>query len=261
MTGAVPDVQAGAATVVDGLPSAPTGIPAAVDRLPSAVGIVPQGVGVVPKVVVPDVVGAVPSVVRIVPSVVGTVPDVVGSVPDLIGAVPSVMGTVPDVVGTVPELVGEAPSGRDPDSPSPRVLARQPVDPAQAHVEAQPPVPLPDLAGDTESASVLTVLPGSPASLRQLPVGDADGAAGTRRPGAVRAIAGVTDSTAPSTPYSPVDTGPGTQQAGPPPSGSGPVATLPATAGWQPAARFRSISPHGDVEPTGRWPGVPALPG
>ncbi|GAA3760909.1 hypothetical protein GCM10022225_53100 [Plantactinospora mayteni] len=207
------------------------------------------------------VTGVLPELTAGVPLVLAVLPDVVAAVPAVAERLPELVGTVPEVVGSVPEVVGAGPDGDHSGAPPPRGLPSQPAEPPSAPAVAPPPAPPSALAQQAAPAPVPAEPPGSSVPLRQSPEPGAGGAAGPSRPSPRGADAWDIDSGFPSTPDSPVDPGAGTQYAGPTPPSAGQAAVLPGTAGSQSSTRTPSIFRYGDATPTGRSPGVPALPG
>ncbi|MEQ4304575.1 hypothetical protein ABNF97_24890 [Plantactinospora sp. B6F1] len=194
-------------------------------------------------------------VVAGVPVMVGVLPDVAAGVQRV--AERLVVGSVPEIVGRVPMVVRQVSHGDYPGSLAPRILMHQPVRPPPAYPVTALPVP----AERTTPVPILAEPPGPAAPLWQLLHHGAGNAAGASRTSGPRAVARSLNSGSPSTPHPPFDNGAGTQQAGPVSFTGGPAAALPATVGWQPSARSLSVLAYGDARPTGRSPGVPALPG
>ncbi|WP_159079174.1 hypothetical protein [Plantactinospora sp. BC1] len=244
------------------LPETPPALPVVTEVVPDLTAGIPALTAVVPKLAagVPVLAGAVPDVVAGVPLVLEALPEVVAGVPAAAERWPKLLGTVPEIVGSVP-VVRDVPHGGRLDAPSPRLLADQPAQPAPAPAVPWPPVSAPAQAQPAAPVPVPLEPPTFSAPLRQPLDPGAGSAAGASRPSVPRAVARDTNPGLPSTPHPPVDSGAGTQQAGPTQSSGGQAAALPATPGWQPTTRSPSVLPGGGASPTGRSPGVPALPG
>ncbi|MGX7673415.1 hypothetical protein [Plantactinospora sp. DSM 117369] len=234
-------------------------MPVLTGALPDLTAGVPVLAGAFPELAagVPVLTGARPDLLAGVPLVRGALPDVLGVVPEVVVRLPELAGTVPEIVGSVPEVVGEVPRGGYSGGPSPLLLVHQPVEPSTGSAVAPPALP--------PALVAAVAVPAEPPRLSAPPRHSLDpgagGAAGASRPSASRAVARSTNSGLPSTPRSPVGTDTGTQQAGPTPSSGGQTAALPAAAGSPSPTRTPSLFPYGDASPTGRSPGVPALPG
>ncbi|MFY1692571.1 hypothetical protein [Plantactinospora sp. WMMB782] len=238
------------------MPDVPAVVPAAVGDLPEVVGVVPAAVRGVPEL------ARVPSqVVGGVPKLLGGTVWTLGSLPEPVGSVPEVVGAVPGMVAEVPGMVAEVPHRGFRGTPAPRVVTNQPGGWAPRPGPAPLPLPLPVPAQQPTSVPVAAQPPWTPSPLWQSFHPDSEAMADPNRPSVRRAVLRTAAPGLPTTPDSPVETGALGQQAGSAQSGGGQSVALPATVGWQPPARSLSTLPHADAGPTGRSPGVPALPG
>ncbi|MDG4787420.1 hypothetical protein O7626_16010 [Micromonospora sp. WMMD1102] len=261
--GDLPEVVEGVPMAVGDLPEVVEGVPVAVGDLPEVVEVVPVAVGGVPEVVevVPVAVSGVPEVSRVLPEVVGSVPKVLGGTARTLGGLPGLVGAVPEVVGAVPGVVAEVPYHSFRGTPAPRVVPDQPAGWAPSPGLPPPPVPLPVPTQQHPPVPVAAQPLWTPSPLWQSFGPASGGMPDPNRPAVRRAVLGTATPGLPSTPDSPVETGARGQQAGSAQSGGGQSAALPATIGWQSPPRSLSTLPHADTGPTGRSPGVPALPG